>query len=322
MKSKKLTTYTIKISDQERQKLAEIIQNGAWEISDAPHAFWKAKKTGLSLAAYKSGKLTIQGKETQDFVLFTLEPEVTGIPLLGYAESDDKHEPAADIPFPHIGMDESGKGDFFGPLVIAAVYVDEKMSKKLTDAGVKDSKLIKNDKLVPPIAEKIRKIVDGNFSVVPIGPEAYNRLYEKIGNLNKLLAWGHARVLENVLEKVPECKLALADKFGKEALIENALLAKGQKIELHQRTKGESDIAVAAASILARDEFIRRINQLGVSIDTVLPKGASLKVEEKVKEIIDEYGIDKLSFLGKTHFKTIAKALAVSEDPEQKQSDD
>lgn len=317
MKSKNITSYTVKISDLERAKLKEIIQEGEWEISEAPYAHWKAKKKGLSLAAYQSGKLTIQGKKTNDFVLFTLEPEVTGQALLGYVDDQQtsSQTPAEEsLSFPHIGMDESGKGDFFGPLVIAAVYVDEKMRQPLVDAGVKDSKLLKNDKIIHPIAKKIRQIVEGNFSVVAIGPEAYNRLYDKIGNLNKLLAWGHARVLENVLEKMPECPMALADKFGNESLIKNALLEKGQQIELHQRTKGESDIAVAAASILARDEFVRRMNQLGQAIDTVLPKGASNKVEEKVREIVNEHGLEKLGMLGKMHFKTVEKSLSATEN--------
>lgn len=310
MKSKKLTSYTTSLSDIERKKLEMIIQQGEWEISDAPYAFWKAKKTGISLVAYQSGKLTIQGKETHDFVLFTIEPQVTGKAELGYSETTIQEDPEDILPLPHAGMDESGKGDFFGPLVVAAVYVEKKMHQSLVDSGVKDSKLLKNDKLILAIANKIRQIVEGKFSVVAIGPETYNRLYEKIGNLNKLLAWGHARVLENVLEKAPECPMALADKFGNEKLIKNALLERGKQIELHQRTKGESDIAVAAASILARDEFIRRMQHLGDSIDTVLPKGAGPNVDEKVRDLVDKYGFDQLKRFGKMHFKTVGKALA------------
>ena len=310
MKSKTLTSYTISLSDIERKKLETIIDDGIWEKGEAPYAFWKAKKLGISLVAFESGKLTIQGKETQDFIIFTLEPEVTGRVELGYT---DEKPPAKVqefyLPLPHAGMDESGKGDFFGPLVIAAVYVDNDMKDDLIKAGVKDSKAIKNDKKISPIANEIRRIVKGKFSVVQIGPQAYNRLYAKIGNLNRLLAWGHARVLENVLEKEPTCNSALADKFGDSSLIENALLKKGQQIKLHQRTKGESDIAVAAASILARDEFLRQMKKLGDSFDTILPKGAGHKVDEKVREMVAENGIEILDQLGKTHFKTVAKAL-------------
>ena len=310
MKSKTLTSYTVSISDNERKKLESIISDGIWKKGQAPYAFWKAKKPGISLVAFESGKLTIQGKETHDFITFTLEPEVTGRVELGYTKKAIPEETKEnDLPLPHAGMDESGKGDFFGPLVIAAVYVDNDMKEDLVNSGVKDSKAIKNDKKIPPIANDIRKIVKGKFSVVQIGPQAYNRLYAKIGNLNKLLAWGHARVLENLLEKEPTCNSALADKFGNSSLIENALMEKGQQIKLYQRTKGESDIAVAAASILARDEFLRQMKKLGDEFNTILPKGAGLKVDEKVREMVAENGISILEQVGKTHFKTVAKAL-------------
>ena len=307
MKNTILTSYTISLSESERKKLESIISHGSWETSDAPYAFWKAKKTDLSLVAYQSGKLTIQGKGTHDFVTFTLEPEVTGEVKLGYSSPNSTEE--NELPFPHVGIDESGKGDFFGPLVIAAVYVDVNMKRALERCDVKDSKIIKNDRKIIQIASEIRRIVKGKFAIVQIGPEAYNRLYEKIGNLNKLLAWGHARVLENVLEKKPDCNLALSDKFGNSSLIRNALLKRGKKISLHQKTKGESDIAVAAASILAREGFLKQLKILGESLDTVLPKGAGANVDEKVRKIVAKHGIEQLPIVGKMHFKTVNKAL-------------
>lgn len=316
MKSKTLTSYTVSLSDIERNKLESIIHDGNWEIADAPYAFWKAKKPGLSLVAFESGKLTIQGKETADFITFTLEPEITGKAELGYSKEVPAAEPPEpSLPLPHAGIDESGKGDFFGPLVIAAVFVENNMmAEELLKNGVKDSKAIKNDKKIPPLANNIRKIVKGKFSIVQIGPQAYNRIYSQIRNLNRLLAWGHARVLENLLEKVPECNSALADKFGNSALIENALMTKARKIRLHQKTKGESDIAVAAASILARDEFLRRMQKLGEEFNMILPKGAGPNVDEKVREIAAERGRDILAQIGKMHFKTVAKALDLPTD--------
>jgi len=311
MKSKTLTSYTVFLSNNERSKLESIISDRNWEKGNAPYAFWNAKKPGLFLVAYKSGKLTIQGRETFDFVTFTLEPEVTGRVELSYAKAPSNEKTEEDfLPFPHAGMDESGKGDFFGPLVVSAVFVDDKMNKILIKSGVKDSKIIKNEKKITLIANDIRRIVKGKFSIVQIGPQTYNRLYAKIGNLNKLLAWGHARVLENLLEKTPECNSALADKFGNSSLIENALMEKGRKIKLHQRIRGESDTAVAAASILARDEFLRQMKKLGDEFNTLLPKGAGPKVDEKVRELVAVYGIGILEQLGKTHFKTVSKALS------------
>jgi len=305
------TSYTIKLTDTQIEKLSSIVEDGTWEVGETPHAYWKAKKNNVSLTAYLSGKLTIQGKGTPEFIEFILEPEVTGI-IPELSISSQKDIPVSEtnsLPLPHAGIDESGKGDFFGPLVIAAVFVEEDMENYLLDAGVKDSKNIKNEKKIDSIAENIRKIVKGKFSVVPIGPEAYNRFYENIRNLNKLVAWGHARVIENLLERAPECKVALSDKFGHDSLIHNALMKNGKKITLHQRTKGESDIAVAAASILARSEFVRRLKTLGEPLGFDLPKGASTKVEETAKEIVITHGKEILPTIAKMHFKTIGKVM-------------
>ena len=89
-----------------------------------------------------------------------------------------------------------------------------------------------------------------------IGPERYNDLYEKFGNLNKLLGWGHARVIENLLAKKPDCPRSLSDQFADAKVIQQSLLQHGRKIEIEQRTKAESDVAVTGASILAREAFI------------------------------------------------------------------
>jgi len=189
--------------------------------------------------------------------------------------------------------------------------VDDETRPRLLKIGVKDSKKIKNDRKIAVIAEQIRKTVAGRFAVVSIGLDSYNRLYEKIGNLNKLLAWGHARAIENLLERVPDCKWALSDKFANESLIRNALMEKGRKIELRQRTKAESDIAVAAASILARDEFVRKIHALGRELGMPLPKGAGANVDEAAKKLVEKFGREKLPSVAKMHFKTALKALGM-----------
>src|SRR3972149_887344 len=159
-----------------------------------------------------------------------------------------------------IGTDESGKGDYFGPLVIAGVFCNLELEKELKALNVRDSKVV-SDNQVKQMAEKIRQICLHNLVV--IGPEKYNQLYEKIKNLNKLLAWGHARVIENLLDSLPsKVDLVISDKFGDEKFVERALMEKGKKIRLEQRIKAEEDVAVAAASILARAEFLTRLRRL------------------------------------------------------------
>jgi ribonuclease HIII len=211
----------------------------------------------------------------------------------------------------HIGIDESGKGDYFGPLVIAGVCADPDDGPKLVELGVRDSKLLQ-DKQVNAIAEKMRSLLGGSkYEVVCIGPEKYNELYGNVKNLNKLLAWGHARVLENLLGR-NACGLAVCDQFGDESHIERALMEKGKAIKLIQTPKAEQDIAVAAASILARDTFLRKLAELSEKYGMSIPKGASAKVEEVARELVKNKGDAELAKVAKLHFRTTQRVAPQS----------
>jgi len=205
-----------------------------------------------------------------------------------------------------IGSDESGKGDYFGPLVIAAAFVTPEIEPDLKLMEVRDSKKI-SDGRVLELARDLRQVC--KHSIVAIGPQRYNELYEKIRNLNRLLAWGHARALENLLEQV-NCDLAIADQFGDERFILNALLEKGKRIRLVQRPKAEEDLAVAAASILARAEFLTRLKRLSDEVGTSLPKGASPSVELAARMVVKKHGRERLGTIAKLHFKTTLAVLA------------
>lgn len=197
----------------------------------------------------------------------------------------------------HIGVDESGKGDYFGPLVVAACFVGPEHMAELD--GVKDSKKL-TDKQSLAIAAKIRATCP--HSIIAIGPAKYNELYAKFANLNKLLAWGHARAIENVLELRP-CSLVISDQFADPAGLKRQLFAKGKEVTLESRVRAEADIAVAAASILARAEFLRRLERLGDDFGIELPKGAG-NVIPTAKRFVEKYGREKLGEVAKLHFKT------------------
>lgn len=216
-------------------------------------------------------------------------------------EQNDLFPPAAG----HIGTDESGKGDYFGPLVIAGVFVPEGQTGVLTELGIRDSKTI-GDRRVQELA----KLVKSGYihSVVAIGPERYNDLYGKLRNLNRILAWGHARVIENILERV-DCRQAIADQFGEKSFILDALLKKGKKIDLVQKVRAEEDAAVAAASVLARAEFLQKLRDLSFEVDLELPKGASPLVEEAGRRLVEREGSEILSKVAKLHFKNTARVL-------------
>jgi len=203
----------------------------------------------------------------------------------------------------HIGVDESGKGDFFGPLVIAACYVGPEHLAELE--GVKDSK-----KLTDPVALKLSDQIKRTcpHAVVSIGPAKYNELYAKFRNLNNLLAWGHARAIENVLEQVPATRV-ISDEFAKGGhAVKRALFEKGQSLEFISAVRAEQDIAVAAASILARAEFLRRLKRLGEQYGVALPKGASNVIDTAVR-FVNANGPGKLPEIAKMHFKTSAQVL-------------
>ena len=295
--------YVCTLTKEQIALLKESLCAASCELKAAPYCEFKTEYHEASIAAYSSGKLVVQGKGTGEFVEFLLEPQVLKEDAFAGMIAETEF-------FPHAGIDESGKGDFFGPLVIACVFVEDRAAaEKLASLGVRDSKAIKSDAKIAQIAQQILPAVNGQAAVVAIGPEAYNRFYDNIRNLNRLLAWGHARTLENLLEKVPACTSALADKFGDERLIRNALMEQGRKIELRQQTKAESDIAVAAASILARAEFVRRMSLLGKEVGMELPKGAGPQVDKVARSLAEQGGRALLSTVAKMHFSTAAKAL-------------
>jgi ribonuclease HIII len=217
-----------------------------------------------------------------------------------------------DTPFiPVIGTDESGKGDYFGPLVSAGVYVNLTTKPLLEKIGVKDSKKL-NDQQILNIAPNIRKICANQFAVIEISPETYNNLYNQFNsegkNLNVLLAWAHAKAIEEVLTKV-DCENALSDKFADEKFIISKLQEKGRKIVLRQEHKAEANIAVAAASILARERFLEKLNKLSTDLAIDLPKGASPKVIEQARKVVERLGENALKKIAKIHFKTTESVI-------------
>jgi len=305
-----LTLYTSALTAAQAEKLRALLLEDGYKFEPKPYTIYYAVKDKLNVAVYEKGpKVVLQGKGTQDFVTFRLEPEVLGEAKLGYEEV---HNP--EMFAPHCGIDESGKGDFFGPLVIAGCYTNAEITRTLMAAGIQDSKRIGSDQRIRDLAEIVRATPGAVHSVVSIGPERYNELYKKFGNLNSLLAWGHARVIENLLEMQPDCPRALSDQFANPALIKRALLEKGRGIQLDQRTKAESDVAVAAASILAREQFIDWMDKTGRAAGTPMPRGASAQVKEVARKFVAAEGAAVLRRLAKVHFKT-ASEIAPEEYP-------
>lgn len=289
-----------------RRNSAPCWRSAAFEFVTKPYCLYAASKSKVNVLVYEKGpKVLVQGKGTEDFITNLLEPEVLGEAKLGYEEV---HHP--EMFQPHIGVDESGKGDFFGPLVIAGVYVDAEVVRRLRDIGAVDSKRIGSDERIFKLAAEIRATRGLVWEVISIHPERYNELYAKFGNLNRLLAWGHAKIIENLLERVPGCPRAISDQFANPAVLQRALQERGRGIELVQRTKAESDPAVAAASILAREGFLSWLKSQSVRYGVEIPKGVSTKVKQTAADLVSQHGNGILRLLTKSHFRTTSELLA------------
>ncbi len=317
MPAKEITTYTCKLTSDQGQTLRQSLEQKGFQFKELAYTKFAASQEKINIALYTSGKLVVQGKGTQEFVQFILEPEILGEARLGY---EDVLNPERLLP--RVGVDESGKGDFFGPLCVAGVYVNEAIVKDFEAQGIMDSKSISSDRRIATLAEVISKHPDCVSTVVPIGNEAYNRLYTKMNSVNKLLAWGHARVIENLMGQrhrmKPMPQIAISDQFAtSKEVTKSAMMSMGKEIELQQRHKAESDVAVAAASILARNEFVERLGKLEKQFGLSLPKGASKKVDEAAKQFLEKHGEENFGKVGKLHFRTSFRALGLPEPPKK-----
>jgi ribonuclease HIII len=206
-----------------------------------------------------------------------------------------------------VGSDESGKGDYFGPLVVAAVALHRVQWPVLRELGVRDSKSL-TDSAAAALAAQVGEAFPNE--VVVIMPRRYNELYADLRNVNRLLAWAHARAIEEVLARTPEATAAVSDQFGDESLIRDALFKRGRGIELVQMPRAERDPAVAAASILARAEFLRRLRRLSRDVGVDLPKGASSAVDAAARALVAARGEEALRDVAKLHFRTTQRVLS------------
>jgi ribonuclease HIII len=308
-KPKVLSSYTVKLDDAQMEKLKAILVARGWtpfEVAYTRFAF-KADHLKVNVSAYTSGKVVVAGKGTEDFVRDVIEPEVTGAAKLGYDEvlHPDWFES-------HAGCDESGKGDFFGPVIAATVIADRPAIEAWIKAGVKDSKKIAELQIIK-LDQIIRETKGVAVRTCFCGMPKYNELMSRPhANLNRLLAWQHATALEQALaaKRVP---WGLLDQFSKQPLTQRELAKKGvQDFELRMRTKAEEDPVVAAASIVARAEFQRQMAMLSKKFGARLQKGAGPLVKEQAAQIMSKFGARALGDFAKLHFRTAYEVVSAA----------
>jgi ribonuclease HIII len=298
---KKLSSYTIKLDEGQMEALHAICKARHWDPFEVAYTrfAYKAESAKINLSAYTSGKVVIAGKGTEDFVRDVLEPEVTKAAKLGYDEVLHPEWFEA-----HAGLDESGKGDFFGPVIAATVIGQKSMIEAWRKAGAQDSKKMSEAKIIE-LDHIIRNTHGVVVKVCFCGMPKYNELMARPrANLNLLLAWQHATALSQALAEKP-VKWGLLDQFTEQPLVQRELAKKKvENFELRMRTKAESDPVVAAASIVARAEFVRQMNQLSKQFGEKLQKGAGPLVRAQAHAIINKLGVHALKDYAKLHFRT------------------
>jgi len=333
------TTFTYELTNDQQEILLGIMVNGNYRRREVPYSLYSVEGDHFNATLYEKEKhakrkLCIQGSKARDFVEFVLEPQVLGAATLGYEEVLDPALTAA-----HAGSDESGKGDYFGPLVVCCCYIDEEVSKAIDGftyftkndrrekLEVKDCKQM-SDAQVLEAGRQLRALLgpDG-YAVVKLGPAAYNRLYAKMKNINRMLAWAHGTAIEELLEKKPGVSRVVVDQFAPtELTIRRALKERGRKATVEQRHKAESDPAVAAASVIARELFLRDMLKMTEDVfgnsavqpstsdlQPLIPLGSSdPRVRALAEEMVRANGPTWLMNHCKAHFQTTDKVLAAT----------
>ena len=293
-------TFSLQLDKHEADLALSTLKAHDWveEGVSTQYMVFKARSPlGSTAILYTSDKLVFQGGEDFD-------------KLIGDIKND--HDVQSNF-VPHIGVDEVGKGDYFGPLVVVACFLNDEMLEKVTRLGVGDSKRFADTK----IEDMYSHMEDYPYYYVSIvHPEEYNQLTEEIGNASILLAKQHSKVIEMALndlkKKNIECSKVVIDQFSsKKERILDELGELGSKTVIDQFHKGESDIAVATASVLARGVFLKEWGKMSMKYSFKFPKGASNVIEDG-KVFVGKYGMDELKNVAKISFKTTAQISQVT----------
>ncbi len=291
--------FVTKIQPEKKEALKLLLENQGFALSKPPYTHFSGKKKGVSVSFYESGKLVVQGKDLQEFVEFHLEPQILESFEFSYKDLNVDRTP-------RIGADESGKGDYFGSLVTACVFADAQGVDKLLELGVMDSKKL-SDKKVLTLAQSIRK--DFEYEVFTLTPKAYNTSYDKFNNLNTMLAWVHGKCISSLHQRTNAPKI-IVDKFAKAELMTRSLSKLEGTYELIQVPRAEEDPVVAAASIIARAQFLNELASISKRFQLLFPKGASAQTIAAGKEFVAKLGRENLNQVAKLHFQTTQKVLS------------
>jgi ribonuclease HIII len=291
-----MTTKTFVLAEARIEALRTRLEYEGYEFNSLQYGHFSARSPGVVVNAYRSGKVVFQG---------------SGAELASRRLSDLLGETAAEaaakrVPgLPLIGTDEAGKGDYFGSLAVGGVAVERDQAWLLEDIGVRDCKKM-SDEAVLRVDVEIRESLP--HALVVLEPEEYNRTHQRVGNVNRILADAHAKVIATLRRECPGIDRVLVDRFGSESLVSGALEKRRVKAKLFQKFRAEDSPVVAAASIVARAAFLRSLDDLYLFAGEDLPKGAAdSKVLAVGRRILEREGRKGLGRVAKLHFKTTLK---------------
>ncbi len=289
-------TVTIKIESSRWEDVrSELLSKGFSQLPVTnEYMIWRLMGSGVNAVLYSSGKLVLQGEGASEI-------------WKGGAVSTDQ-EDFVD----HIGVDEVGKGDYFGPLVVCACFVSKGDLSFLKSLGVVDSKKLSDAKILD-VGGQMHKAFE--YEAIVISPSEYDTLTKTLGNVSVILAYKHAEAVKRLMARLERkgivCENVVFDQFSKrkDRLVDEMKKA-GLNLNISQFHGGESDVAVAAASILARYVFLKEWEKMEEEYDFKFPKGAS-DVIDSAKEFVKERGAEDLRKVAKTSFKTTQKVLSL-----------
>lgn len=298
-------TLVFQLNTMESKRLSEALSHAGYEFRSLQHADFQARGEGVVVSLYRSGKLVVQGRNAEAWQVRFLGEKKAAPPKKEKETSAGR--PALPEAANSLGSDEAGKGDTFGSLVVAAVAVPSGLVEELQRTKVADSKTI-DDTRIRALAGWIRDHAD--FEERSLMPEQYNRAWVDAGrNVNRLLTRLHFECLQE-LQKRTSFQNIVVDRFAPSCPVGTCLHSWNPGLDVVEVPRAEQHLAVAAASVLARDRFLQDLEELSSQWAQDLPRGSGGPVPPALREFHSHHGGEDFHKVTKLHFKNVQAFLA------------
>ena len=312
-------TITVKITEKTKEMMLDFYKDLV-RPKTPQYAIFQAQDGDTVVTLYESGKAVFQGKDADLASDYWVETEKINAGSVSFTNSDDKgkkekKEVKRDYKIYNattIGSDEVGTGDYFGPIVVTACYVNKEHIRFLEEMGVRDSKKLTDEKILE-IVPQIIKVIP--YDTVILNNTEYNDRYSSSINMNAIKAIMHNKVLNNIAKANPDYEYAVVDQFTSPNSYFGYLKGNSNIFRnITFLTKAEDQVlSVACASIISRFVFIKKVAEISNQVGFLIPKGASTAVDECAYKIVSEQGFDKLKDIAKLNFKNTDKVKALME---------